>query len=327
MGRKEMLLSLLTENIGNFVSGEAIAEKIGVSRSAVWKLVNGLRKNGYKIIAVTNKGYCLCENTDVISKNGIMSAFSKEKSKTIFSIEVLDEVDSTNTYLKSAAQSQKEGKVVVSKIQTNGRGRQGRCFLSENEGGVYMSLLLKPKNLTAENSYVITTSAAVAVCKALEKLFSVFPKIKWVNDVFLDDKKIAGILTEAQFNMENGKIDYAVLGIGINLFAPENGFDDEIKSIAGSVFKNNEEISNAKNRLIASVLEEFWELYEKKNKDELLSQYKSRSCLIGRKIRVIKRDETKNALAISIDDDCRLIVKYDDETTEALSCGEVSLMF
>lgn len=325
MSGKEKLLNLLSQNIGNFISGEIIAEKIGVSRSAVWKIINGLRKDGYNITAVTNKGYCLSETTDVISEDGIKSQFSLKESEKTFSFEIHDEIPSTNTYLKSIVSSQEEGKVVIAKKQTAGRGRQGRSFLSENDGGIYMSLLLKPTELRAENSYLITTGVAVAICNALEKVFSVSAKIKWVNDIYLNDKKIAGILTEAGFDMESGGIDYAVVGIGINLFAPKDGFAEEIKPIASSVFESNKEISNAKNRLIASILEEFWKIYKSENKAEMLSQYKSRSCLIGRKITIIKGSERKPAIAISIDDDCHLIVKFNDGTEEALSCGEVSL--
>ena len=322
---KERLLEFLLSSKGEYVSGEDIASRLNISRSAVWKQVASLRNDGYKINAVTNKGYILQEESDVISKDKIISSFQNPNSKDIFDIDVFDEIDSTNSRLKSLAPSlSSEGKVIVARKQLSGRGRLGRSFFSPKDSGIYMSIFLKP-SLSAEEAHFITTSASVAVCRAIEKLFSISCKIKWVNDIYLNGKKICGILTEAGFNLETGGLDYAVLGIGINLFEQEDGFSDDIKGIAGGLFDSEKDFPKKRNQLIALILEELWLLYKAPSKMDFLEEYRSRSLLTNREITVIKGQNLASATALYIDDSCRLVVKYDDGEIEALSCGEVSL--
>lgn len=322
MNTKEQLLALFEQNKGHYVSGEDIAEKLSVSRAAVWKAVKALQNSGYKIDAVQNKGYCLSVDTDILSAQGISKHLNTICSD--LKIDVFESVSSTNTLMRKYATSgAREGYVIIANSQTDGKGRKGHTFYSPDNTGVYMSILLRPVQCTAKDAVKITTMAAVAVCEAVETLSGKTAQIKWVNDIFVNGKKVCGILTEAAFGLEDGFLDYAVLGIGINAFAPEGGFPNEIKDIAGAVFDKGE--NEAKNRIAAEILNSFMKYYKTPQKDIYADNYKKRSFLIGKKVNVIKSDCTKSATALDIDNECRLIVKYDDGTIESLSSGEVSV--
>lgn len=211
MTLKDKIIELLDFNRGAYLSGEEIAAMLNVTRASVWKAVKSLQKEGYEISAVTNKGYCLSEYTDILSLPGISKYLSTEAGELC--IEVHKKVDSTNTMMRQRAVSgSAEGCVIIAGEQTNGRGRFGRSFYSPSDTGIYMSLLLRP-TLTTDNSVLITTSAAVAVCEAIEKILSKTPQIKWVNDIYIDGKKVCGILTEASLGLESGMLEYVVLGI------------------------------------------------------------------------------------------------------------------
>lgn len=324
MKTKEMLLSYFENNKGKYFSGEEIAKELSVSRAAVWKAVNALKSEGYDIDAVRNKGYSLSESTDILSYEGIKKHLSAEASVCVPKIEVLSVTDSTNTYARRKAQSG-EGDLytVVSAEQKGGRGRRGRSFYSPSDSGVYMSLILRPSQCSGEAATRFTTMAAVAVCRAIEKISCEKAEIKWVNDVFVRRKKVCGILTEASFGLEDGYLDYAILGIGINVIPPKNGFPPEIDSIAGTVFTHPE--TDAKNRTAAEIINCFTALYNDNGRDGYIDEYKSRSLVLGREVSVISPISERRAIAVDIDRDCRLTVKYPDGKTEALSSGEISV--
>ncbi len=275
-------------------------------------------------------------------------------------VEVLDEVVSTNTLLKTrGAEGAPAGTVVIADTQTGGRGRLGRSFYSPNHTGLYISVLLRPSDMDPAKALHITTMAAVAACEAIEDVMVwsglvshdhmasddaemqksiVRPKIKWVNDIILQDRKVAGILTESAINATSGKIEFAVLGIGLNVYAPEGGFPEEIKEIAGAILPI--EIEGARSRLAAAFLNHFFERYAcvsnseneaKQNQilDEYVKAYKARSIVLGKSVNVIPTGggERRTAQVLDITDDCNLLVAYTDgECEEAmLSSGEVSI--
>lgn len=258
---------------------------------------------------------------DILSNEGIKQYLNDEN----FEIKIFDELASTNSAIRNFAENgAKEGLVVIAKKQTEGRGRMGRRFQSPENCGIYMSLLLKPK-LPPEKTLFITCAAAVAVCKSLEKISGKKMGIKWVNDVFCGEKKLCGILTEAVFCANSNSMKYAVLGIGINVYEPQKGFSEDIKDIAGAVFSNDEAAKDIKNKIAAGVLNSFWEFYKNPEEKSFLEEYKQRSVILGSKINVIKGTSVKNAVALEIDDECRLVVKYENNETEALFSGEVSI--
>ncbi len=302
------------------ISGEEIADKLGVSRNSVWKAIKQLTQEGYNIEAVRNKGYSLIVDGDIVSKTGIESYL---ENKDFFNIEVHNIVSSTNAVAKRyASDNVEEGKVIVALEQSEGRGRFGRAFYSPAETGIYFSLILNPK---VENNDIIflTSLAAVAVCEAIEKLTGEKASIKWVNDIFVSEKKVCGILTEASFSVENNAVEYLVLGIGINIYTPKNGFPSEINKLAGSITSSPQK--DVRNKLLAESLNEILKLYTNFDTNLIAKLYKQRSFLIGKEVYVIKKEGEKLAIVIDITDRNELLVKYQDEKTEKLSSGEISL--
>ena len=317
---KQQVLKVLLENKGKSVSGESLGNKLFCSRNAVWKAIKSLRNDGYKIIATTNKGYSLIEETAEFTAETIKKYINCESE-----IILLDEIDSTNNFLKQKAESgEKSGTVIIAKRQTGGKGRLGRSFFSP-QGGMYLSILLRPQ-ISAEKSLFITTAAAVAVCRAIEKISNKKSGIKWVNDVFIDNKKVCGILTEASLDFETGGLYYAVVGIGVNLYYPKNSFPDDIKSIAGTVFDSKID-NDLKSKFTAEVINNFFEIYNNFENSDFMKEYKQKSIVLGKKITVIKGETRKSATAIDIDDNARLTVEYENGEKETLFLGEVSIKF
>ncbi len=316
---KEHILKLLENNRGKYYSGQDIAEEINVSRAAVWKAVKQLQADGYRIDAVSNKGYCMSDDNDIISADSI----KKYLTIHINNIEVYKTVTSTNDLAKQYALDLKpEVTVIVAREQTAGRGRKGRSFYSPMSTGVYISVLLRPE-LTAEKTLYITTAAAVAVAKAIEKISGKEAKIKWVNDIFVDGKKVCGILTEGAIDFETGKMQYAVLGIGVNIKKPENDFPSEIQNIAGSVFDTTDkEVSSI---IVAEILNNFMNYYKNLASKPFYEEYKKRMFLIGKQLTVYSGKDSYPAVAIDLDEELSLIVKDENGNIKKLNTGEVSI--
>ena len=319
---KLRLLKLLDENKDNYTSGAALAEKLQVSRNAIWKSVESLRLEGFDISAATNKGYRLNRIGDKLSEAGIGGQL---KTAGVFSVEVRKSLTSTNTVLREmAAKGAPEGLVLVAEEQTAGRGRQGREFYSPAGHGVYFSVLLHPSSKTGDAA-LITSAAAVAAAKAIEEVTGVHAGIKWVNDLFVGGKKVCGILTEATFGMESGIIENIVLGIGINVTRPENGFPGTLEKVADALAENARPNDLKRCRIIAATLDNFHEYYQNLAERGFLEEYRARSIVLGRNIFVLSGDNKKPAHAIAIDDDCRLVVRYENGETATLNSGEVSV--
>ena len=313
MELKDEILSELENN--EYISGEALAEKLFVSRNGIWKAVNKLRKEGYEIEAVTNKGYCLKGDINKISVGSI-----KKNLERPLEFYILDEVDSTNNYARELALKGKSDLVVISETQNGGKGRLGRKFYSPKGAGLYMSLLCRPK-MNVELAPLITSYTAVAVALAIDKLSGKETQIKWVNDIFMNGKKICGILTEAGFDFEGGTIDYAIIGIGVNALGLE--FPDEIKDIASSVEKESG-IKISRNELAAEILNNLKDMEEEIKTKKYLDIYRKKSNVIGRKVNVYYGNESYEAEAIEIDDNAALVVKT-NEGLKRLNSGEVSI--
>ena len=230
MATKDRILDLLLSCRGSYLSGEELAMSLGVSRAAVWKGVKALREGGFPIVGQPNRGYCLETGADILSVQGILGLLEPGGP---WKLELRDRVPSTNALLREQAFSgAPEGTVLLAASQSQGRGRMGRPFFSPADTGVYLSLLLRPK--TGEAAGRVTTMAALAACQAVSALSGQDAGIKWVNDVFLNGKKVSGILTEATFSLEDGTPDYVVLGAGFNLYAPQGGFPEELADVAGA---------------------------------------------------------------------------------------------
>lgn len=251
---------------------------------------------------------------DIITVSGI-----SERLSNSISIEIYDCLDSTNTVAKERInEGCREWHTVIALSQTGGEGRLGRSFFSPADTGLYMSCVLYPD---AERIGLITGMAAVAVCEAFEKM-GISPSIKWVNDIFVEGKKVCGILAKSFFK---GERPCVILGIGINVFAPENGFPDEIKETAGALF--SEKTIGLREKLAAEIVKNLMKRYAFIGLDDAPEQYRKRCITIGKDVRVIPSGggESRNAFCIDVLDNYHLTVRYDNGTTEELSSGEVSV--
>lgn len=254
--------------------------------------------------------------------NKLTSAEIKALLKIDSEVSVFDRLESTNLTAKlKAAEGANEGDLIIALSQTGGRGRLGRKFYSPEATGVYFSIVLRPKINTEEISF-ITPVAAVAVAKAIEELTQKAPKIKWVNDIFVNGKKVCGILSEAAFN-SNGSAEFVILGIGINLITPEGGFPDDIKNIAGGL-ADKDEILNA-NELVAAVVNNFFELYKNLRAQDTVTEYQKRMLLVGESINYTQNGEEKSGTVEGIDDAFRLIIKNKNGDLTHLQSGEVTI--
>lgn len=335
MSIKEQVLLLLENQRGSFFSGQEIADKLSVTRASVWKAVKALQKEGYAIEAVNNKGYTLKKAPDVLSAVYIEQEL--QNAGVDLKVQVEKKVDSTNNVLKQyIADGETGNMVLLAEEQSAGRGRRGRSFYSPEGTGLYMSLLLHP-DATPEEGTMLTTLAAVAAAKAIEKVANEVVQIKWVNDVWMRGKKISGILTEGSASLEEGKLEYVIVGIGINIYEPKEGFPEEIKDVAGAVFTSHIPRENLRNRLAAEFIINFMEYFRAFPARNYLEEYRERCFVIGKRVRIItpgaapaeavKEAETgrEYAQVLGIDDACHLKVQYDDGEVEFLSSGEISI--
>lgn len=318
MNLSQKVLKLLI-NSSCAVSGENLAEQLKVSRNSVWKAVTALRNEGFTILADAGKGYMLSNDNKALSAAQIELYLDNKCD-----IQVFKSLASTNNHAKSLAEAgAPENTLIIAERQTEGKGRLGRSFFSPADSGIYLSLILRPQ-FTAENMLYITIAAAVAVSRAIDDVFGVCTQIKWVNDIFLDGKKICGILTEGSFNIETGHPDYAVLGIGINITKPQGDFPTELKDIAGFIV-DKECTSALKSRLIAKITDNFLSFYRALHNKEYIAEYRSRSCIIGKTVKYTAGNTEFSAYVNDIDENARLVVTDEGGCTHTLSAGEVSV--
>ncbi|MBQ8826646.1 MAG: biotin--[Oscillospiraceae bacterium] len=321
MPLKERVLAVLEENKGKSVSGSEIARNVGMTRSAVWKAVKLLREEGYSICAVTNKGYCLSEENDFLSEQAIVPNLrTKEIGRKI---DVFKTIDSTNNFAKSLAQlGAAHGTTIISEVQTQGKGRMGRSFYSPLGMGIYMSVIIRPK-LSVEHSLLITSCAAVAVAEAIEKVAGMECKIKWVNDIYSGKKKLCGILTEASVNVEQGGLEYAVVGIGLNV--QNVNFPKVVSDIATSIkLETNENVSRS--ILAAEILNCLEERLDNIHDKNFINEYRSRSNVIGKRIEVTQGEITFCVKCTDIDECGRLVVQNEKGDEKALSSGTIRII-
>ena len=321
---KQQVLTALDAARGRYISGQELAVQLGVSRTAVWKAVAALRKDGIPVEAVTNRGYALAKDVDVLNTAAVAALLQPAPLQDL-QIEVVDRLPGTNAALRGRADAgAPEGLVLIAQAQSAGRGRGGHSFYSP-PGGLYMSILLRPE-IGARQAVGLTAMAAVAAARAAEKLCGAEIRIKWVNDLWKDGKKVCGILTEAALDLESGMLDYAVLGLGFNLAAPAEGWPAELQPVAGALYDDSP-APGARAALAAAFLNEFWPLYRAGPRSKYLNEYRKRQALIGQKILVTPRGGApKTATALGIDEDCKLIVRFDGESRPAaLNSGEASV--
>ena len=332
MSTKTELLALLAQKEGRYASGQELADTLGVSRNAIWKAVKALQEQGYAIESLPSTGYRLRQKADILTRDAICEALHVP-----LKLHLLDKVDSTNNYAKTLPDLSLP-QLVVSEEQTAGRGRLGRSFYSPAGKGIYMSFAFCPQ-LELSQAMLVTTMTAVAVCRALESLTGLRPKIKWVNDIYLNEKKLCGILTEAETNFETGEIQKIIVGIGINCFE-DASMPPEIREVATFLDKPQESFD--RNALIAAIANEFFDMLAHFDRAKIVRDYRARSFILGQQIlifnpaiaRAIGRPDNRlsegiRARAIDIDENGGLVVEYLEGTKsrqmETLSTGEISV--
>lgn len=321
---KAKLIAMLKEANGP-VSGEAISRRLGVSRTAVWKTIEALRKDGYRIDSATRRGYTLTSCPELLSSEELKDLVQTRVIGKQFVC--LESIDSTNTECKRRVMNgAEEGMVITADEQTGGRGRYGRTFHSPKGKGLYYSCILKPA-LEPQEAVNFTAWIAVAVCDAVERAAGVRPQIKWTNDIILNGKKLCGILTEMEIEAESGAIRYIVPGIGINVNHTIEDFDPSIQHIATSLaMELGHEVSRT--ALAAALTEELDQLYQvfPRDRDRYLAKYKESCCTLNCDVMLLYAGGTaEEAYAMDIDEDFRLVVRMRDGSVRHVGTGEVSV--
>lgn len=318
---KSRLLELLEQHKGETLSGEDIGRELSCTRAAVWKAVNSLRQEGYPIEAGPNKGYMLARESNLISAEGIRLFLNYPQAE----VRIYDEISSTNLEARQMAVSGQagHGSFVVAMEQTSGRGRRGREFYSPKGSGIYLSVILEPQG-TLEGSLLITTAAATAVYKAVKEVCGIELGIKWVNDLYnKDNRKVCGILTEAVTDFESGNIEFAIVGIGLNLYVEPDMFPEELRETAGGIYEDQQSAKKAdRNRLAAQIVNY---LLEETRELKLSEEYVEHNIVPGNEITIIDNKSSRSARALSICSDGKLLVQEADGTQNKLSFGEISI--
>lgn len=329
MAVRDLVLEILkdSQNQEGFISGEELAERCKVTRASIWKSVENLRSRGIKIEAVTNKGYRLLEDNSFDAAS-ILRNVTDSEIKVYFYETIDSTLNEAKRLLANGNVKAFHKNVIVAAEQTSGRGRLGRAFVSPQKSGIYISLIYSSRPVT--NPAIYTSSAAVGVCRALSKLFGVDAKIKWVNDIFVNGRKVCGILTEGVTNFETGTIEAAVIGIGINIvnnpLLPQN--------VAGGIYESLNEKTEEKlqrSKLVAAVAEEIYSILDcgESGIRKSIQEYIDRSLLIGKQVVVspiIGQTENNYLCTVKgITENAELLVTLSDGTEKILQCGEVSI--
>lgn len=316
---KETVRALLESHLGTYQSGQQIADQLHISRAAVWKCIQSLRQDGIPIAAVPNKGYALDPQADLISSASVQRLLTGHAAG--MSVEVCPTLPSTNTYLKARAHETNDC-AVIALTQTAGRGRRTRTFYSPPDTGLYLSVLLHPKIPFCDVTR-LTVAAAVAAADAVETICGQSVQIKWVNDLWMDGRKIGGILTEASLSLEDCQMHSVIVGIGMNLYPPAEGFPEPLKEIAGAVMHTRR--GNLRTELAAGILNRLTDAVANLQDPRILESYRKRCFVLGQPITVVRPDGCFSATALALDEDCRLIVRYDHGQTATLSSEEIQI--
>lgn len=318
---KNEILNIL-KNKSEHISGEKISKELNISRTTVWNYINALKKDGYEIESVTNKGYKILSNPDLLNYSEIEEFLTTKYIGREFIY--LESVDSTNRIAKELAYEKEEGLVVISEEQLGGKGRMGRNWISPKYKGIWMTILIKP-DIDPSEASKITLIASAAIHRAMDKM-GIYTQIKWPNDILINRKKICGILTE--MNCELDLVNYMIVGIGINANLDRKDFSEDLKEKASSI---KIEVGKEVNRkeLVGNILNEFEKLYDiyKNNGHikESIEINRQNLVFLNEKIKIIKKGNEEIALAKDLDDNGMLVVEHEDESIEKIFSGEISI--
>ncbi|HFU4501321.1 TPA: bifunctional biotin--[acetyl-CoA-carboxylase] ligase/biotin operon repressor BirA [Streptococcus suis] len=300
---------LLLKEKDDYVSGEDLAQELGISRTSIWKAIRQLEAHGLTIEAARNRGYKLAEG-DLLLPDLISQGLQ-------LPVHLNADSDSTQLDAKQGIEAGHSSPALyLAPHQNKAKGRFGRPFYASKSGGIYMSLRLSP-NVPFLEFKPYTILAAAAVVKAIQSLCDLDVQIKWVNDIYLGQKKVAGILTEAISSMENQRVTDVIIGVGINVHIDD--FPKELRQSAGNLFDDQPPFT--RNQLITAIWKAFLETDDK----ELIALYKEKSLVVGQQVSFVENQVEFKGTAIAVTDTGNLVIQLDNGKAKIISSGEISL--
>ena len=318
---KYKILEILRNREGEYISGEILSEQLNISRTAVWKGIHSLKEKGYKIEGINNKGYRFLEDAaDNISKYEIEKKLADNKLWN--NVYCFETIDSTNNYAKKDIEELFHGDIIIADEQLKGRGRMDKVFYSPKESGIYMTFILK-ENIFPDSIKLLSLGISNAVCRAIEEETGIIPELTW-NDIRVGEKKVCGILTEYSIEVETGKAEYLIVGIGINVNNTE--FPKELRDKVTSLRIFSGQEINRKN-LIISILNEIEKIVQNKKyisqRKKILYEYMERTKLLNKKVEVKVIDKKIIGTVRGINDRGGLIIIKENGRKEIIYNGEL----
>ena len=318
---KYKILEILRNREGEYISGEILSEQLNISRTAVWKGIHSLKEKGYKIEGINNKGYRFLEDAaDNISKYEIEKKLADNKLWN--NVYCFETIDSTNNYAKKDIEKLFHGDIIIADEQLKGRGRMDKVFYSPKKSGIYMTFILK-ENIFPDSIKLLSLGISNAVCRAIEEETGIIPELTW-NDIRVGEKKVCGILTEYSVEVETGKAEYLIVGIGINVNNTE--FPKELRDKVTSLRIFSGQEINRKN-LIISILNEIEKIVQNKKyisqRKKILYEYMERTKLLNKKVEVKVIDKKIIGTVRGINDRGGLIIIKENGRKEIIYNGEL----
>jgi len=316
----EKILNIFRKYPGQHVSGEELSEELGISRTAIWKHIEDLRKIGYNIEAEPHLGYKLVSLPDRLLAIELMHGLNtKIIGKNILSY---DTIESTmDAAYDLAVKTNGEGACVFAESQRKGRGRMGRDWQSPKYKGIYVSIILRP-DISPNETPKITLMAAVSIAKTISSKFNLQPQIKWPNDLLIDNKKICGILTE--MNAEADKVKFLVVGIGINVNSKQSDLVDTATSLKEKTGDKIDRIAFTK--AVLEGLDEHYAIFNEKGFQSILDELRNFSSTLGRRVKVDFKNRHIEGQAMDVDESGALLVRLDNGFVERILSGDVTLV-
>lgn len=323
MSTQNDVLTVLLNNKQIPISGQKLAEDLDISRNAVWKSIEKLREQNYTIESIPRKGYQLKS----VPKHLDATQIKNKAASSWENLEIITKksVTSTNDLVKQYLINHPTNEVLIAaKEQTEGRGRRGKSFYSSLDDGLYFSLGFKPKTEDPNQMTLYTVLAATALVKSLEKFVDGAVQIKWVNDLFYKNRKITGILSEMTSDLESGGVSDIIIGIGINVSGDFKKANEEVQSVAGSLFGEKQPDNFNQNDLLAEFLDYFKKYEEQLDEKSFLPVYKDHLLGLGKEVSFKKKNEVHKGTIRDIDENARLIVELPDGESQTLIAQEIS---
>jgi BirA family biotin operon repressor/biotin-[acetyl-CoA-carboxylase] ligase len=320
----QKIVGLFRKKPGEIISGEELGTELNISRTAVWKHIKTLQELGYRIEAVPSRGYRLLSSPDILIADEIKAGLTTRRiGKKIICFR---STDSTNQIaFKLGEQEAEEGTVVIAEEQSHGKGRLGRHWESPYGVNLYCSIILRPPIMPAQAAQ-FTFLSAVAVATAIETTTSLIPRIKWPNDILVNGMKVSGMLNE--MSAETEKINFIVLGIGVNINMRTELFPKHLRHPASSLYlEGGKPVDRTKfTRALLTALDFLYEDYLRHGVSSVKEQLLERSAFLGKRVKVSFQDLESTGIAAGLDDDGALLLKHSDGRIERILAGDVHIL-